>query len=262
MKSINIQLYSDIHLEFNEKVFPKIKPLCDYLFLAGDIGKLNTPNFKDFFDYCSANWKKVFYVLGNHEYYNSHKSYDTLNLDYKEFFKNYSNIYLLDNDVYELDDFVIVGSTLWSYPQSTMGLNDFIQIKKLDITKNRKTGISLEEFGNLHINALKFINEQISKYKNKKIIMMTHFPPSQKDTSHPKYNNQLQYLKDYFASNCLDDISDDHTIVAWLYGHTHYSNSINHSKKVKLISNQMGYKEDYFDSRFNEDGLFKIILEY
>ena len=47
MKSINIQLYSDFHLELNEKAYPKIKPYCDYLFLAGDIGKINTPNFKE-----------------------------------------------------------------------------------------------------------------------------------------------------------------------------------------------------------------------
>jgi predicted phosphohydrolase len=262
MKSINIQLYSDIHLELNEKIFPKIKPLCDYLFLAGDIGKINTPNFKDFFDYCSANWKKIFYVLGNHEYYHSHKSYLKLNQEYKDFFKGYSNVHLLDNDIYEFDDFVILGSTLWSYVGSSMNLNDFAKIKSYDETKQRTYNISIEEFNDLHIKCLNFLNTQIDKYKEKKIIIMTHFPPSQENTSHPKYNNQLPYLKDYFASNCIDDISDDHNIITWIYGHTHYSNSINHKKKIKLISNQMGYLDEFMDSRFNEDGLYKIILEY
>ena len=262
MKSINIQLYSDFHLELNEKAYPKIKPYCDYLFLAGDIGKINTPNFKDFFDYCSSNWKKVFYVLGNHEYYHSHTTLVKLKKEYKNFFENYTNIHLLDNDVYELDEIVIIGSTLWSYTTSTLNLNDFSKIKTYDEINNRTNGISTEFYNNLHFDCINFINTQIEKYKDKKVIVMTHYPPSQKETSHPKYNNQLQYLKDYFASNCIDDVSDEHTIVAWLYGHTHYSNSINHQKKVKLISNQMGYMEEYFDSRFNENGLYKIILEY
>lgn len=260
MKTFEFQLYSDIHLELTKK-YPKITPRTKYLFLAGDIGKINTDNFKDFFDYCSNNWEKVFYVLGNHEYYHSHKSYDKINEEYKEFFKSYSNVFLLDNSIHELDDIKILGSTLWSYPGSTMGLNDFVKIKKYNSNTNRTNGINLEEFGNLHIESLKFINTEIEN-KDKKIIIMTHFPPSQFETSHPKYKEQTQYLKDYFASNCIDDITDDHTIVAWLYGHTHYSNSINHSKKIKLISNQMGYQEDYFDSRFNEDGVYKIILEY
>jgi predicted phosphohydrolase len=260
MKSINIQLYSDIHLEFCEKTFPKITPYCDYLFLVGDIGKINTPNFKNFFDYCSSNWKKVFYVLGNHEYYHSHKTFIKLNQEYNDFFKGYTNVHLLDNDAYELDDFVIVGSTLWSYASSSLGLNDFSKILMYDENKNRKFGISLDFYNNLHFECIKFINTQIEKYKDKKIIMMTHFPPSQKDTSHYKYNNQLQYIKDYFASNFIDHIDDEHSVVAWLYGHTHYSNIINHQKKVKLISNQMGYLEEISDSKFNETGVYKITL--
>ena len=80
MQPFTFQLFSDIHLELlKSSKFPKIKPLTDYLFLAGDIGKINTPNYEPFFDYCSENWKKVFYVLGNHEFYNSNKDFKTLN---------------------------------------------------------------------------------------------------------------------------------------------------------------------------------------
>ena len=79
MQTFTFQLFSDIHLELlKSSKFPKIKPLTDYLFLAGDIGKINTPNYELFFDYCSQNWKKVFYVLGNHEFYNSNKDLKTL----------------------------------------------------------------------------------------------------------------------------------------------------------------------------------------
>ncbi len=71
-KCFKFQLFSDIHLEFS-KTFFKLPPLTNYLFLAGDIGKLSHLTFKPFFDYCSNNWKEIFYVLGNHEYYSSKK---------------------------------------------------------------------------------------------------------------------------------------------------------------------------------------------
>jgi hypothetical protein len=110
MANFTFQLYSDIHLEFY-KSFPKIKPTAEYLFLAGDIGIITQPNFTNFFDYCSENWKHVFYVLGNHEYYNK-KSYSKLNTMYKTLFEKYNNIHLLDNSSYELDNIKIIGSTL------------------------------------------------------------------------------------------------------------------------------------------------------
>jgi len=96
MSKITFQLYSDIHTEFFKK-HPKLPPHADYLFLAGDIGKIGKVNFKPFFDYCSANWKHTFYVLGNHEYYNSNKTYDVLKEIYQKFFDMYDNVHLLDN---------------------------------------------------------------------------------------------------------------------------------------------------------------------
>ena len=90
---------------------------------------------------------------------------------------------------------------------------------------------------------------------------MTHFPPSQKNTSHPMYDKQEQFLKDYFASNMIEDIPDEHTVKCWIYGHTHFSNYINHSKKIKLLSNQMGYMKELY-TNFNSDGCYRIILEH
>ena len=47
---MKFQLFSDIHLELCKNV-PYIKPLADYLFLAGDIGNISKPNLKLFIDY-------------------------------------------------------------------------------------------------------------------------------------------------------------------------------------------------------------------
>lgn len=258
MKQFDFQLYSDIHIEFS-KTFPKIKPNCDYLILAGDIGKINTENFQMFFDYCSQNWKKVFYILGNHEYYHSSKTYDKLNGLYKEFFKQYTNVILLDNSIYEIDDeLIIIGSTLWSMVSHTPYLNDFNKIYMYNEDRTRKIGITMERFQELHKESKKYILEQVNNNKNKKIIIITHFPPSKVNTSHPKYNNQEEYLKNYYASDFIEEIPEDNNILLWCYGHTHYSNDMKHESGIRLLSNQVGYIKE--GVTFNETG--KFTLEY
>lgn len=62
---MRIQVISDIHLEFIKNIL-KIEPKTDYLFLAGDIGKLDLINssqclYRKFMDYVSK--------IGNHEFY-------------------------------------------------------------------------------------------------------------------------------------------------------------------------------------------------
>lgn len=252
MQTFKFQLFSDIHLEFY-KSFPKIPKLEANLILAGDIGKINTSNFKDFFDYCSSNWEKVFYVLGNHEYYHFRRPFNRLNKDYHIFIKQYPNVFLLDNSHYDINpNLRIIGSTLWSNPTFTEGL---IDIKK---HINKKLGISIETFKKLHQESAEYLMNEILK-NDKNLLVITHFPPTQKNTSHPKYKNQSQYIKDYFASNITDNIPKKNKIISWIFGHTHFSTSIQLSNNIKLMSNQMGYpKED--DINMNSNGVFEIIF--
>ena len=258
MESFKFQLFSDIHLEFN-KSFPKIPPLEDYLILAGDIGKINTTNYKLFFDYCSTNWKKVFYILGNHEYYHSNKSYHRLNEDYHIFIRQYPNVFLLDNSHYDVShNLRIIGSTLWSNPTSIEGFNDFVKIKEVNDHINSKLGMSVQTFKRLHKESSDYLTSEISK-NDKNLLVITHFPPTQQNTSHPKYKSQSQAIRDYFASNMIDNVPQENKIKGWIFGHTHFSTSVELSNKIKLMSNQMGYPNED-DINMNCKGSFEIIL--
>ena len=97
---MKIQVYSDLHLEFYD-TFPKLIPTAKYLILAGDIGIINETFFSEFIQYVSKNWIKVFYILGNHEYY-KHKDCNKVFQQYKDFFKKYENVILLQQDTYDI----------------------------------------------------------------------------------------------------------------------------------------------------------------
>lgn len=83
---MEIQVYSDLHLEFYKKYYPLIEPKAEILLLLGDIGKISSKNYLEFIKDCSTKFKYILIVLGNHEYYHSKKSMNKLFLEYQSYF--------------------------------------------------------------------------------------------------------------------------------------------------------------------------------
>ena len=260
MMKFAFQLFSDLHQEFLTNYY-KIPPKADYLFLAGDIHNISKSNFKLFFDYVSQHWKQVFYIPGNHEYYNKFNTILELKKQYQIFFENYTNVHFLDDNIstiqYNDKTIAIIGSTLWSYVKETESINDF-----KNILEKSNEYISKEMFNNFHQKSLKYIKEQLeSLSNNEKIIILTHFPPLQKNTSSPKYINEKPHVKQYFASNILNEFNNTNKINCWIYGHTHYSNDFIESETgIRILSNQLGYLQEIKNINMKEDGIFEIEL--
>jgi len=294
MNKIIIQVISDIHLEFYNS-YPKIKPLAKYLFLAGDIGTISNQydlKVKNFLSYCSINWEKTFYVLGNHEFYQTEEfayqktSFEELELKYKQICSELPNVYLLDNSFQEIEPGInVYGTTLWtSYEISNKNsnknfmilgengnygcvsriedvLNDFNMIA-IKPHNNSKHNISLNKE---YINSKsKFQLEELEKYlsnlnPNTKSIILTHFPPIRNGSSNPKYSSQPEYLANYFSWNNIYSKLSMSNVVGWISGHTHWCYDINISN-VRFISNQMGYKNECLkgETNFEPEKIFEI----
>lgn len=152
---------SDLHLEYEQKYFHKhilpkekkdsyfkkiVKPDRRLnLILAGDTGHPNDSIYEHFIDWTAQNFKKVFMVKGNHEYYSYYRKTPTtmnqFSAQIDAIVNRYDNFFLLDRNVppVELeDDWVVMGVTLWTFippekeSEIQLAMNDFRKIYKDD----------------------------------------------------------------------------------------------------------------------------------
>lgn len=273
-RKILIQIYSDLHLELTKSI-PKIVPRSPYLFLAGDISRFSHPSFKEFLEYCNQNWEKTFYVFGNHDYWNQNSYVQKIKRESLKFLEanQLTNIHILDNNFVSLnEDIIVLGSTFWTQSpfiteyEARMYVNDYNMIRfKREITDPRPYDLSPRDVNQMNVEdsttIFNILNEN-ELTKDKKVIVMTHFPPQQKNTSHSKYALQGKMMKNYFShpDGTLKEFENISNILCWISGHTHYSYDFISPEGVRLISNQMGYIGEVTsgESRFKEDGLFEI----
>jgi hypothetical protein len=170
---MKIAITSDVHLEFGQLELENAEN-ADVLVLSGDIctavdlrvtdsilSSAKTDRYMEFFTQCSKNFPHVVYVMGNHEHY--HGDYADSIVHIKHALKHLENIHVLDKEVWELDDHVFIGGTLWTDMngecEMTMNhvsrrMNDFQICKNSSRVVNYKTyepkqkpeGMSDEEF--------------------------------------------------------------------------------------------------------------------
>jgi hypothetical protein len=117
----SFQVISDLHIEFGKRTF---KEYCitsaANLLIAGDIGYPNEEAFKCFLGECSINFERVFFVAGNHEYYNcSNQSDQKMDFEYinnklESMCESFTNVHFLNRNAYESSQYIILGCTLWS----------------------------------------------------------------------------------------------------------------------------------------------------
>jgi len=217
-----LQYISDLHLEFIESIV-KVPVAGKYLALLGDIGNPFKSNYKTFLDYTSHHWDKVFLITGNHEYYNDQYCMEEIEWQIKDLASKYQNVFPLIQERYELEEYTILGTTLWSRITSSLdkkyGDTMYIKYKKNQLLDGNT-------INQLH-------SESVEGNKNnlthKKTIMLTHHIPSYQLIA-DEYKTQ-RYLKisDRYYSNL--DYLIKKPITHWLYGHSHCTNEkyINHT---------------------------------
>ena len=226
------QVLSDVHLEFS-RFGPEFQFDFDelvsnrsnarYLLMAGDIGYPDMQIYKQFINYCSEIFEKVFIVSGNHEYYdNSDKKYNMQEIDdmIHEVIEDMDNVYYLNMTKYEIDDdIIILGCTLWTHVneinkaavQKRMGDYRHIHIDDRLITVDDTNRMFSEQFA--------WLQNEVKENKDKKIIIKTHHLPSEQLILE-KYHN-FGPLNQAFYTELEQFIEENPQIKYWICGHSH-----------------------------------------
>ncbi len=228
-----------------------IIPSADYLVVAGDLTDFTTfayasplaqssisPCYANilfyFFDHYCTKFRKIFYVLGNHEFYNSRHGLEGTVAVYRQRLRTLGmdNVVLLERDHVVLDDDLhVLGTTLWSEidPYAAKFINDYAQIRMSE-DRIAWTDTLAQYKGNAQ-----WLKEQMDAIpENEKIVVITHHLPSY-DLIDPIYHNSP--VNSAFASD-LNDLIARTNVKAWLFGHTHSSIS-----RGKCHANPRGYPD-------------------
>ena len=252
---MKIAVCSDLHLEFGTLSLENPGDV-DVLILSGDIcvardmmhhdahgivdfGK--SARYHTFFQECSDRFPHVLYVVGNHEHY--HGDFKHTIPDLKARLAYLENIHILDKEIFELNDTVFVGGTLWTdmnkedpltlHMISRM-MNDFrcvdnsnreVNYKTFNednkpIFKTRIARFSPEDAVEEHKKMLDYIRvvyETVPPWKQ--IVVVGHHTPSH-NSCHPRYKTDRE-MNGGYHSDLSEFIMDRPAIKLWTHGHTH-----------------------------------------
>lgn len=236
---MRIQYASDLHLEFADnwrflKAHP-IEPVGDILVLAGDIGYLGDDNYVShpFWDIVADNFKEVFVVPGNHEFY---KYYDISTLPDGKILSVRPNVNVYYNGVINFEGVELILSTLWariSLQDAFMtesGVTDFHRILFDGET------LTFELFNKEHERCMDFLRGVVKQSTAGKRIIVTHHLPSFQLSS-PDFKGSR--INGAFVAN-EDDFIEKCGAQYWIYGHSH-RNIDKQIGDTQLVSNQLGY---------------------
>lgn len=251
---MKIQIASDLHLEFHDNreylsIHP-LKPAGEILLLAGDIVPfVKREEHRDFFKFCSDNFKETYWIPGNHEYYRS----DMTGKDGVLKENIYSNVHLLNNQVVELGGTRLIFSTLWTmippaYHSSVAGsVSDYhlIRIQNSSFRPINSNFLFQQNF--------LFIKQSLEEDTTKKNIVITHHVPTFQHYPEEYAGSDINYA---FA-NDLDSFIESSNANIWVYGHHHRNTPAFHVGKTLMVTNQLGYIARNEQQGFFTDFLLK-----
>jgi predicted phosphodiesterase len=264
---MRVSVMSDLHIDFADLTLPG----GDVLILSGDVceakrikQEMYNPDmvlleherqdqrpdryFRFLLEECSAKYRHVIYVMGNHEHYGFQvqKTYSHI----KEQLP--ANIHLLEKETIEIDGVLFLGGTLWTdmnnmdqltmYSMRSM-MNDYRQITMLNEAKQVYHKMTPEYTVEQHVKTKNHFAQVLEENRNsanpKPVVVCTHHAPSKLST-HPRYADDVM-MNGAYSSDLSEFILDNPEIRVWTHGHTHepFRYKIG---ETEIICNPRGYK--------------------
>lgn len=241
----SIQVVSDLHLESPDRAFCReaadVPPVAPYLALLGDIGDPFDASYSEFAARQSGRFRRVFVVLGNHEWYGS-EGRDCL-ARARDVAARLPNVHVLEKEAVEVDGVRVLGTTLWSEVdyQTACCMNDFYEISGWTHRK------ALDE----HRACVDWLTRQLREH-GRPTVVLTHHAPMLGFTSPPRFAGSD--TESGFATDLGRLVRAP--VVAWFHGHTHWSHERVVNDGVLVASNAAGFVDE--DTRFDPARVFVV----
>lgn len=247
---MKLHILNDLHVEYADFVIPQTD--ADVVVLAGDIG-MGTGGLDWIVQ--QAIDKPVIYVPGNHEFY----QHDLKLVSHLKK-KAPSHVFVLDNDMVEVDGIRFLGSILWtdfalygetdkvfSMLYARENMSDFILIR------DGNGVLTPEDTIARHIDSRQWLQCMLEESFSGKTVVVTHHAPSIKSV-HPRYEKNL--LTPAFASD-LESLMDGGRAALWIHGHTHDAFDYE-IYDTRVVCNPRGYMPYESSNQFVPDCVIEI----
>ncbi|KAH8696476.1 calcineurin-like phosphoesterase [Talaromyces proteolyticus] len=220
--SVSFQVLSDPHLEIKQQYQSYEIPLCaDYLILAD--------KYRGFLQKQTQQFKLVFLILGNNEFYNGTFAFGLEKARQLEQESSFNGrLIILDRGRYDIPGscVTILGCTLWSkIPHESRDIvqskiKDFQKIKDWRVDNHNTCHVSDLVWLLKEIHSIQQVNENVEKRSQKQsILVVTHHAPSLERTSSPQHSQNP--WKSAFGTDVLSHSLNG--VKVWVFGDTQYT---------------------------------------
>jgi Icc-related predicted phosphoesterase len=271
--TLKISLVSDLHLEFGYQELEG----GDVLILAGDMcearslckdyhqtklldRKPGAFKHSDFFEYECAKYKKVFYVMGNHEHYSGRfdKTYNELKAMMP------ANVTMLEKECFEYEGVLFLGGTLWTdlnkgdpitvYTVKNY-MNEYKCVQNFYPDKSLYHKLIPEFTAAEHRKTKEYFKEVLEQNMDKPVVVITHMAPSF-ESVHKRYRGD-HTINGGYASEMSEFILDHPNIKVWVHGHMHDACDYMIGD-TRIVTNPRGYVGHEDTSGFDPDFTFEV----
>lgn len=271
---MKITLVSDLHLDISGFMD---MPGGDVLILAGDIceAKVLRSEFHetkivdrepgkfpcyDFFHHVCPKYKKVFYVMGNHEHYRG-KFWKT-KTELKSMMP--PNVSLLENEFEIYEGVLFVGATLWT----DMNKSDPLTLASMQNYMNDYKAITFQypqynayhkmrpvDTVKMHYESKRYIEETVQAHPDLPVVVITHMGPTFESIDQKYKDDPIS--NGAYVSDLSELILDNENIKTWVHGHVH--DPVDYSVGwCRVLCNPRGYLPYEAGNGFDPEFTFEV----
>lgn len=251
---MKIGIISDIHVDINEKagidvVAPIIEEIkkneADIVLMAGDLSNDYQLTLNTLEKIQKESGSRCIFVPGNHDIWNDNYPHKDAWFTYNELKKFPGNVC---NGPIELnDDWVIIGDLGWydySFGDPTYTVEDFDKMQYEErVWQDKIKSIWDRSTLDMHKYFYDKIEAQLKKYKDKKIILMTHVVPHENFTVLDP-NDMWKYINAFMGGKSYGELGEKYKVEYMVFGHIHHRNmeTIN---GVTYVCNCLSYSSEW-----------------